>query len=91
MPIVKRAKPSAISNTHSDSQNSRPQPLTAVEDAAESKIASNSNRLHERFSWSSAHISGPAHVIKIEVFDRHKWHPSVSPDGVPVLVARWRS
>lgn len=35
MPMVKLAKPSATSNyVHSDTQNSRPQPLLAVEDAA---------------------------------------------------------
>jgi predicted DNA-binding transcriptional regulator AlpA len=35
MPIFKPAKPSATSNyIHSDIQNSRPQPLLAVEDAA---------------------------------------------------------
>jgi hypothetical protein len=54
------------------------------------KIASNSNCLHEQFSRSTAHISGPAHVIKIEVLDRHKWHGSVSPDGVPHWIAYLR-
>jgi predicted DNA-binding transcriptional regulator AlpA len=35
MPMVKLAKPSATGNyVHSDTQNSRPQPLLAVEDAA---------------------------------------------------------
>jgi predicted DNA-binding transcriptional regulator AlpA len=35
MPMVKLTKPSATSNyVHSDTQNSRPQPLLSVEDAA---------------------------------------------------------
>lgn len=54
------------------------------------EITNNSNRVHERFSGSRAHMPGLAQVIKIELFDRYKWHPVVSPDGVRVLVARWR-
>ncbi len=70
-------------------KNQQSYPSSGAETKA-TKIASNSSGLHERFSGSRAHISGPAHVIKIELLDRYKWHPSVSPDGVRVLVARWR-
>jgi hypothetical protein len=48
------------------------------------------NRSQHPFSQSSSRISGPRHVIEVECFDGHIWTPTMSSDGVAVMVSRLR-
>jgi len=48
------------------------------------------NRSRQAFSQSSSRISAPRHVIEAECFDGHIWTPTVSSDGVAVMVSRLR-
>jgi predicted DNA-binding transcriptional regulator AlpA len=82
MPMVKLAKPSATSNyVHSDTQNSRPQPLLSVEDAAAFL-----GRISK--SWldkSRLHGGGPRYVkigrrVMYDLIDLQAWLASRKQD-----------
>ena len=62
-------------------QGSATQPIQNVNDF---------NRSQPPFLQSSNRISAPRHVIEAECFDGHIWMPTVSSDGVTVMVSRLR-
>jgi len=42
------------------------------------------------FRFNGAKISGPAHVLAVEVFGGRDWRPAVSSGGVAIEVGRLR-
>jgi hypothetical protein len=54
------------------------------------KKAQDFNGLQDRFSRSTLRISGPRHVIEVEVFGGRVWQALVGPDGIAVQLSRLR-
>jgi hypothetical protein len=38
-----------------------------------------------------AKITGPAHVIEAELWDRREWRPAISSSGLPIEIGRLRA
>jgi hypothetical protein len=58
--------------------------------ATQPQNVSDFNGSRRPFSRSSSRISAPRQVIEVECFDGHIWMPTVSSDGVAVMVSRLR-